>query len=165
MKQRMVAGVAVLTAAAVLAAPGATHAQTVAPQPNTPCSEDIAGAFTQLPDLRTFLECRDQPGLGYRWQILDSPYPNSDKWVTYGPTLTLHGEGQRNREIDSGDWIGSPRDADGRCTAKQQALAPMGGLSPPQISTGEPGQPLQFEAQPLLFTIELTGNCRWQKAP
>ena len=54
------------------------------------------------------------------------PYPNSDRWLTYGPTLTLHGEGQRNREIDSGDWIGSPQDPDGRCTAEQVAIATPG---------------------------------------
>lgn len=68
------------------------------------CSEGLDGALTQLPDLTTFLECRDQ-----RWQIFDDPHPHSDRRLTYGPTLTLHGEGQRNREIDSGDWIGEPQ--------------------------------------------------------
>ena len=77
--------------------------------------------------------------------------------------LTLHGEGQRNREIDSGDWIGFPQEPGSRCNAEQVAIAATGGLSPPQVSTGAPGQPLRLRLQPLLFTVELNGNCLWQK--
>ena len=104
------------------------------------------------------------PGLGYQWKIFDSPYPNSDRWLTYGPTLTLHGEGQRNREINSGDWIAYPQDSGSRCTAEQLVVVSAGELGPPQVSTGEPGQPLEFRVLPLLFTIEMSGNCLWQKA-
>jgi hypothetical protein len=163
MKQRMAVGVTVLVVTAGLFAPAFAHAEPVVPQPNTQCSENLAGALTQLPDLTTLLECRNQPGLGYRWQIFDSPYPNSDRWLTYGPKLTLHGEGQPNREINSGDWIGYPQDSDSRCTAEQLVIASAGGLSPPQVSTGEPGLSLKFRAQPLLFTVELSGNCLWRK--
>jgi hypothetical protein len=32
------------------------------------------------------------------------------------------------------------------------------------VSTGEPGQPLNLRLPPLLFTIELSGHCLWQKS-
>jgi hypothetical protein len=165
MKQRMAVGVTalVVSAMAPLCPPPRSHAEPVVPQPDTQCSESVAGAFTQLPDYKTFLECRNQPGLGYRWQIFDDPYPNSDQWLTYGPELTLHGEGQRNREINSGDWTADPQNSDSRCNAEQLVVVSAGELSPPQVSTGEPGQPLKLRVLPLLFTIELSGNCLWQK--
>ena len=149
---------------APVAIPAVASAEPAVPQQDSQCSENLAGALTQLPDLRTLLECRSQPGLGYRWQLFDSPYPNSDRWLTYGPTLTLHGEGQRNREINSGDWIGYPQDGGTQCVAGQVAVVSAGELGPPQVSTGKPGQPLQFQVLPLLFTVELSGYCLWQKA-
>jgi hypothetical protein len=165
MRHRTVVAVAGVVAAASAALPAGTvaHAEPAAPQPGGQCSENLNGALTQLPDLQTLLECRSLPGLGYQWQAFDSPYPNSDRWLTYGPTLTLHGEGQRNREINSGDWTAYPQDLESRCTANQLAVITAGELSEPQVSTGVRGQPLRFSVVPLMFTIELSGNCLWQK--
>jgi hypothetical protein len=165
MNQRMAGALTTLLVAvtAPLSAPAVAHAEPVVPQPDTQCSEELAGALTQLPDYTTFLECRSRPGVGYRWQIFDSPYPNSDRWLSYGPELTLHGEGQRNREINSGDWIAYPQDSASKCTAEQLAVVSAGKLSAPQVSTGEPGQPLKLRVLPLMFTIELSGYCLWQK--
>ena len=165
MKHQIAVGVAavVVTAAGMLIASPVVVAEPVAPQPGTPCSKDLAGAGTQLPDLMTFLQCRNQQGGEYRWQNFESPYPNSDRWLTYGPQLTLHGEGQPNREIDSGDWIAYPQASDGQCKAEQLDLTGAGERSQPQVSTGEPGQPLKLRVLPLLFTVELTGYCLWQK--
>jgi hypothetical protein len=153
MKHHIAVGLALV---GVLSAPAVVHAEPLVPQPDTACSTDLAGALTQLQDLTTLLVCDG------RWRLSDDPYPNSGRWLTYGPTLTLHGEAQRNREIDSGDWTGYPQDPDGRCTAEQVALASEG-PGPPQGSTGEPGQPLRLRLQPLLFTVELSGFCLWQK--
>ncbi len=163
--KKMAAGVAAVavSAATTLIAPPLVTAEPAAPQPGTPCSESIAGALTQLPDLMTVLQCGDQHSGEYRWQTFDYPYPNSDRWLTYGPQLTLHGEGQRNREIDSGDWIAYPQTSDGQCKAAQLDLRGEGERSQPQVSTGEPGQPLKIRVLPLLFTVELTGYCLWQK--
>ena len=163
--KKMTAGVAAVavSAAATLIAPPLVTAEPAAPQPGAPCSESIAGALTQLPDLMTVLQCGDQHSGEYRWQTFDYPYPNSDRWLTYGPQLTLHGEGQRNREIDSGDWIAYPQTSDGQCKAAQLDLRGEGERSQPQVSTGEPGQPLKIRVLPLLFTVELTGYCLWQK--
>lgn len=165
MKHRMAVAVTALVVAATapLSFPAFAHAEPTAPQPDTQCSENLEGALTQLPDLTTLLECRHLPGLGYRWQIFDSPYPNSDRWLTYGPTLTLHGQGQRNREINSGEWTAYPQDSGSSCTARQVVLVTAGELTEPQATTGQPGQVLRFRVPPLLFTIELSGNCLWRK--
>jgi len=169
MKLRMtVAATAlILTATAPLVAPAVISAEPAAPQADTPCPQSLAGALTQLlnytTEVTTYLECRDQPGVGYRWQVFDSPYPSSDRWVSYGPELVLHGQGQRNREIDSGDWIAYPQDSGSHCKAEQAAVLSSGGVTPPQVSTGEPGRPLKLQLLPLLFTVELSGNCLWQK--
>src|SRR5512132_4406851 len=104
--KRMSVGAAAI-ALAVASAPGAGAAPV--PQQGASCSTAVAGAMTQLPDLMTFLECRNLRDGEYRWQSPYSPYPKSDRWLTYGPQLTLHGEGQPNREIDSGDWVAYPQ--------------------------------------------------------
>jgi hypothetical protein len=157
--KRMSAGAAVV-AIAVVAAPVAGAAPV--PQRGASCSHALADAMTQLPDLMTFLQCRQQGGES-RWQSPDSPYPKSDRWLTYGPALTLHGEGQRNREIDSGQWTGYPQADDSRCEAAQLDNTAAGERTPPQVSTGEPGQPLRLRVLPMLFTVELRGYCLWQK--
>lgn len=152
-------GVAAAVACGVLAGtPAVARAEPVAPQPGTPCAANLVGALTQLPDLTTLLECDD----GRRWRVLDNPYPHSDRWFTYGPTLTLHGEGQRNREIDSGTWTGLPQEDAARCSASYAAIGDEG-LTPPQDRTGAPGEPLRLDLPPLLFTIELSGYCLWQE--
>jgi hypothetical protein len=78
--------------------------------------------------------------------------------------LELRGQGRRNPEIMSGDWIGYPQDSGSRCSAEQAAVVSAGVVGPPQTSMGEPGQPLQFEVLPVVFTIKLTGYCLWQAA-
>lgn len=129
------------------------------------CSKELSGALTQLPDRKTLLQCRNQQGGENRWQSFESPYPNSDRWLTYGPQLTLHGEGQPDREIDSGDWMAYPQTPDSRCEAEQRAVVSAGELRPPLAATAEPGQPLKLRLSPLLFTVDLTGYCFWQKEP
>jgi hypothetical protein len=152
---------AIIMAAACLAAsvaPTIAHAEPAVPQLDSYCSAGLTGALTQLPDLTTLLQCD-----GQRWRAFDDPYPHSDRWLTYTPALTLHGEGQRNREIDSGDWTAYPQQPGARCTAEQVVIVDTGGIGPPQPSTGEVGQPLRLRLQPLLFTIQMRGYCLWQK--
>ncbi len=159
MKQTLTVAVAAVVVATVpMFAPTPANAEPVVPQPDMPCAEKLAGTLTKLPDYKTVLECRDN-----RWQMFDSPFPNSDRWLSYGPELMLSGEGMRNREFDSGDWIAYPQDSGSRCKAEQVAVVSAGKLGSPQVSTGEPGQALNFKAVPLLFNIELSGSCLWQK--
>jgi hypothetical protein len=132
-----------------------------APQPGSPCSSGLGDALTQAPD-GTFLGCSSAEG-GYRWQLFTGPYPSSDRWLSYGPALTLHGQGRRNPEILSGDWIARPQDPGSACRAEQSAVISAGQVGPPQTSSGSPGQPLEFEVLPVVFTITLTGDCLWER--
>jgi hypothetical protein len=169
MKQRiaMAATAMAATATALLSVPACAHAEPVAdpvvPQADGPCSEKLADALTKLPDGKTALECQGASA-GYRWKPFPSPFPNSDRWLSYGPGLMLHGQGKRNPEIMSGQWVGSPLDSGSQCSVEQAAVVSAGEVGPPQISTGKPGEPLEFEVLPLVFNITLTGNCLWQKA-
>src|SRR5258708_5534409 len=130
-----------LAAAALLAVPGVAHADLVLPRLDGPCSENLAGALTQLPDGHTFLQCDNSSG-SYQWSAFTSPYPSSDRWLSYGPELTLHGQGMRNPEILSGKWVGYPQEEGTICSAEQSAVVSAGEVGPPQTSTGSAGQPL-----------------------
>jgi hypothetical protein len=164
--QKFAMAVTMVAAAAMLYVPARAQAQPIAepvvPQTDAPCSDGLADALTKLPDGKTVLECQGVPG-NHRWTQLAGPYPNSDKWLTYGPSLWLHGQGKRNPEIMSGRWIGTSLDSYSQCSAEQTAVVSAGEVGPPQLSKGNPGQPLELEVLPLVFDITLTGNCLWQK--
>src|ERR1700712_3411660 len=118
MKSRVVAAVTVMAVGAGVSAPGA-WADPVVPQPDSSCPANLEGALTQAADGTTFLECGTAAN-GYRWQPL-AGLLSSDRWVSYGPELTLHGQGRRNPEILSGDWIGRPQDPVRTCGVEQAA--------------------------------------------
>jgi hypothetical protein len=162
MTGRVAAAAVVITAVGILVDAPRVVAAPVAPRQDMPCPEDLSGALTQLPDQRTILQCQLQGG-ERRWRGFSSPYPKSDRWLTYGPAVTLHGEGRPNREVDSGEWIAYPQEPEGQCEARQRTVVAAGVLSPVQTSTSKPGQPLTFQMLPLLFTVELRGNCFWQR--
>jgi hypothetical protein len=153
------------TAAALLSAPAFASADTVVPQPDTPCSQNFADAMTRVPNEKTPLVCSTQQNLGYQWTTVTSPYPISDRWLSYGPELTLHGQGMRNASIRSGDWTGFPQDSNTPCRVWQVAVVAAGVVGAPQTAEGAPGQPLSFQVLPNLFTIKLSGYCLWVKAP
>jgi hypothetical protein len=157
-----------VAAAALFGAPACAHAEpqqprpVTTPQPDAPCSENLAGTMARLADGKTNLACTGQ-GDDSRWTVSTSPYPLSDRWLTYGPELQLHGQGMRNPEIMSGLWRGYPQESDAVCRAEQVAVVGPGKVSPPQSVTAEPGKQLEFSVSPTLFTIKLNGNCLWQK--
>ena len=152
-----------VAAIAVLSAPTASHADPVVPQPDTPCPRNLANAMTWLPEQKINVVCLQQPDQGYQWIIVNSDYPSSDRWLTYGSQLTLRGEGTRNYNLRSGDWIGFPQDPESQCTAEQVAVVSAGVVSSPQIETGATGQQLSLRLLPNLFSITLKGYCLWQK--
>ncbi|WP_242453544.1 hypothetical protein [Mycolicibacterium sp. P9-64] len=149
-------------AVAAVALPAVAAAEPVVPQPGLPCGANLGDAMTWPSDGTAPLACVGGPA-GYQWETVDSPYPISDRWVSFGPPMKLHGEGLRNAAIKSGDWTATPLDPDSRCGAEQLAVIPGVGAGPPQDVEGEPGQPLSLQVVPLLFSIEMTGNCLWQK--
>ena len=148
---------------AVLSAPTAAYADPVVPQRDTPCSPNLAMAMTWLPEQNMNLECVQQPSHRYQWTIVTSEYPSSDQWLTYGPPMTLRGQGTRNYNLRSGDWIALPQDPDSQCIEDQIAVVSAGVVSSPQVEAGATGQQLSFRVLPNLFSIMMKGYCLWRK--
>lgn len=128
------------------------------PQADTPCTADLAGVMTWPADVLSPLVCVDQ-----RWQAVTSPQPPNDRWLTVGPTITLHGEGMRNPNVASGQWTATPLEPGGQCRAVQQTVVSPGVKSAQQVSEGQPGQPLSLQMLPRLFSVELSGHCLWTR--
>lgn len=147
----------------MLSTPTAANANPVVPQPDTPCSSNLANAMTRLPDQKINLVCQQQANEDYQWGVVTSDYPSSDRWLTYGPQLTLRGEGTRNYNLRSGDWIALPQDPDSQCIEEQIAVVGAGVVSSPQVEAGAPGQELSFRVLPDLFSITMKGYCLWRK--
>jgi hypothetical protein len=150
-------------ALAVLSSPVQARAEPVVPQPDTPCSPTLVNAMTWLSQQKINLVCLQQPSDGYQWKVITSEYPSSDRWLSYGPQLTLRGEGTRNYNLRSGDWIAVPQDSDSQCIAEQVVVVSAGVVSSPQVETGAVGQQLSFQVLPNLFSITMKGYCLWTK--
>jgi hypothetical protein len=145
-----------LFAAFVTAAPA--YAEPAVPQPDTTCSADLTGSAT-LPFGRSLpLICREQ-----RWQAATAPTDPSDRWVSFGPAMALHGGGLRNPNLLPGSWIATPLDPDARCAATQQTVISAGVLGEPVVAEGVTGQPLSLQVLPSLFDISMTGHCIWER--
>lgn len=145
-----------LLAALVTAAPA--HADPAVPQPDTACPAGLTGTAT-LPFGRSLpLICQDQ-----RWQAATAPTDPSDRWVSFGPAMALHGGGLRNPNLLPGGWTATPLQPDTRCAATQQTVVSAGVLGPPVIAEGAPGQQLSLEVLPSLFDISMTGHCLWER--
>lgn len=168
MRRNHIAAVALVTLLAGCAA-GRVHAEPPTPiapiapqvpQVGAPCPEQLADAMTLLPDATTYVACRQQAG-GYTWADVQTPFDPSDTWVTYGPAVTLHGQGMRNPNLTSGQWTATPLDPESDCRASQQTVIEAGVLSDPQVFEGEKGKALTLPMLPKLFYAELSGNCLW----
>jgi hypothetical protein len=151
--------------AAVLLAFGLARADTPVPQAGASCSADLGDAMTQLPNSSDFLTCEGRPDGSHIWAPVATPFPPNDIWVSYGPPITLHGQGFRNANLASGQWTATPLDSGTACAAEQVTVVSAGILAPPELSQGKPGEPLSVEVLPKLFTITMTGNCLWAKEP
>jgi hypothetical protein len=139
-------------------------AQTTAPQSDTSCAESLAGALTpadaaQLGNNRRMLQCKDGT-----WQPFADAYPSSDRWLTTGPEVIVHGQGRRNPEAKAGTWIATPQTEAARCTVEVVDVVTDGRTSQPETSTADPGQSLTFEISDHLFTMKLGGYCLWQRS-
>ncbi|MCX2932854.1 hypothetical protein ORI20_21505 [Mycobacterium sp. CVI_P3] len=137
------------------------HADNPVPAAGAPCLSAFANAMTQLPGGRDFLVCQadqDRPG---RWAPVDTPFDPADTWLSYGPAITLHGQGFRNPNLRSGQWTAKPLAPDTVCGADQVTVVSAGVLAPLVHSEGPPGEQLQLEVLPKLFTITLSGDCLW----
>lgn len=153
---------AVLAGAAVLAV-GIAHADPAPPQIGAACAADLDGAMTLLPDATSYAVCRPA-GAGYAWvPPAETPFPPNDTWLSYGPPITLHGQGMRNPNLTSGPWTATPRDPQTRCQVTQTTVVEAGVLAAPVVTEGEQGEPLSVQMKPKLFYAELAGDCLWVK--
>lgn len=139
--------------------PAAASADPAKPQPGTPCASELSGTMTWPRDAQVPMECLDN-----QWQAVTTPQPPNDRWLSFGPTMTLHGQGMRNPNVAPGAWTATPQDADSQCRAEQQAVVSAGEVGPPQVAESPKGQPLSFQLLPQLFSIEMSGQCLWTRA-
>jgi hypothetical protein len=139
-------------------APVAT-AEPADPRPGTPCGAAVDGAMTWLPGEGAPLVCTDD-----QWQAVTTPYPSSDRWLSYGPALTLHGGARQNPALEPGQWTATPLAPDGRCRAEQVSVTYGRVDGPPRVDESDPGRPLSLEVIPRLLTIEMSGDCLWQRS-
>jgi hypothetical protein len=126
------------------------------------CSAALAGAMTLLADQTTYVLCQPA-GDDYVWAPVQTPFPPNDTWLSYGPPITLHGQGMRNPNLSSGPWTATPLGPGSACTATQTTVVEAGLLAEPKVSAGDPDQPLTLEMLPSLFYAELAGDCLWVK--
>lgn len=135
-------------------------AEVAPPAVGSPCTAELDGAMTLLPDETTYAVCQQQAG-GFAWAPAATPFPPNDTWLSYGPAITLHGQGMRNPNLSSGQWTATPQDPETTCRVTQTTVVEAGVLAAPQVSEGEQGKPLVVQMQPALFYAELAGDCLW----
>ena len=153
-------GCGLVGAAAVLFA-AVAQAEAPVPATGSPCAVELADTMTILPDERTYVRCEEQSGAGYEWMPVQTPFEPNDRWLSYGPAITLHGQGMRNPNLTSGSWIATPQNSETTCRATQTTVVEAGVLAQPELTEGEEGRPLSLQMQPRLFYVELAGNCLW----
>ena len=161
MTQRLPASL-VAVAVAVLGLASPAHSDPAPAATVPPCVDELDGTMTLLPDQRTYAAC-GQTAAGWLWSDLSAPFEPNDSWLSYGPTITLHGQGMRNPNLTAGQWSATPRDPQTTCRAQQTTVVAAGELAPPVITAGEQGTPLSLQLLPKLFYLELSGNCLWRK--
>jgi len=118
--------------------------------------------MTLLPDEQTYVVCQEAAA-DYAWTAAPVPFEPNDTWLSYGPAITLHGQGMRNPNLSSGPWTATPQDSETVCRVQQETVVEAGVLSTPQLTEGESGQPLEVAMAPKLFYAELAGNCLWER--
>lgn len=151
-----------LVACGAILSPAAANADVAPPEVGAGCAAELADAMTLL-DGQTYVTCR-QAGLGYAWTPTQTPFPPHDSWLSYGPSITLHGQAMRNPNVSSGRWTATPQDPEATCKATQTTVVEAGVLAEPQVFEGEKGRTLTLEMLPQLFYVELAGSCLWVKA-
>ncbi|WP_018599423.1 hypothetical protein [Mycobacterium sp. 155] len=139
--------------------------ETAAPRAGSGCDDNLDSALTELPHpaaetgtAKNLLQCT-----GGAWQGYLDPYPASDRWLTTGPELVLHGQGRRNPEVRAGTWTATPQTDETSCRAEVVDVVAAGETSPPETHAADPGQPLTIEFSDHLFTATLSGYCLWQR--
>ena len=148
---------------AVALAPAVAHAEPEPPAVGSACPADQVDAMTLLPDEQTYVRCQEQFGSASSWVAVQTPFEPNDVWLSYGPAITLHGQGMRNPNLSSGQWTATPLDPETVCSVTQTTVVEAGVLAEPVVSKGEQGESLSAQMLPRLFYAELAGDCLWVK--
>jgi hypothetical protein len=143
-------------AAAVTVVPVAT----ADPATDTSCTPNLAGLSSQQQGGSAPVRCETD-----QWVPIPQPADPIDRWVSFGPALTLHGQAMANPNMLAGSWTATPIGPFARCRSVQQAVVVAGMLSPPQVDQGPPNLPMTFDIVPNAFTIHLSGYCTWVRNP
>lgn len=154
--------VCAVAAVGAIAPTAPAHADAAPPELGAGCAAELADTMTLLPDQITYAACR-QDGVGFAWTPVQTPFPPNDKWLSYGPSITLHGQGMRNPNLSSGQWTATPQNPESTCKATETTVVEAGVLAEPRVFEGEQGKPLTLEMLPQLFYAELAGDCLWVK--
>ncbi|MBU3749994.1 MAG: hypothetical protein FGM52_05995 [Mycobacterium sp.] len=157
-------GVLAFSVLALVALAPATpaHADAAPPAVGSGCPADLTGVMTLLPDRTTYAVC-GQAGVAYTWTVVQTPFAPNDRWLSYGPAITLHGQGMRNPNLSAGRWTAAPRTVEATCRAVQTAVVEAGVLAAPQVFEGGRGSALTLELPATAFYVELAGECLWSK--
>jgi hypothetical protein len=149
------------TFVAVVATALATAPVAVAdPATDTSCTPALGGVMSKKPTADVVMLCKD--GMWYP-QPADSP--PSDRWVTFGPTMTLRGEALPNPNLVAGTWTATPLGPWTRCRSVQQTGVAANAISPPQPDQGAPNMPMTFQVVNQVITTQLSGYCLWVRNP
>jgi hypothetical protein len=133
-------------------------ADPVVAQPDTACTSELQDAMTWLPGANGPVVCT-----AGQWQSDPDPYPHGDRWVSTGPTLTLRGGARQNPQLDPGDWTATPLRPGERCRAEQVSVTYGKIDGPPRVDEAAAGQPMALQVIPRLLTIDLSGDCLWER--
>lgn len=150
-------------AAATVSAVCALAAQPVAvadPATSTDCTPDLAGVSTKRFEAEVVVLCKN--GM---WYPQPADAPPSDRWVSFGPTLSLHGQALPNPNVLQGTWNAVPLGPWTRCRSVQQTGVAAGAVSKPSVDQGPPNAPMTFDVITNVVSIQFSGYCLWVRQP
>ena len=145
-----------LTTATVIAAPTAG----ADPATDTSCTPELEGVMSKRATSDVAMLCKDR-----MWWPQPVDAPPSDRWVTFGPTLTMRGQGLPNPNVVQGSWLATPIGPWTRCRSMQQSGVAPGAISPPLEDQGPPNQPMLFQIDPNMVSTQFSGYCLWVRTP
>jgi len=146
----------IATAAALSAAPIAA----ADPATDTSCTPALAGVMSKKSTSDVVMLCKDQ-----MWYPQPADVPPSDRWVTFGPTLTMRGEALPNPNVLMGTWTAKPLGPWTRCRAVQQSGVAAESISKPLVDQSPPNSPMAFDIGFHVVTARLSGYCLWERQP
>jgi hypothetical protein len=156
MTRRLLAVLVAIVTATLCGAPVAV----ADPATDTSCTPALEGVTTKKLEADVVMLCRD--GM---WYPQPADAPPSNRWVSWGPTLTLRGEALPNPNINMGRWLARPLGEWTRCRSLQQTGVAAGAVSKPIADQGSIDVPMLFDIVTNAVTVHFSGYCLWTLQP